>query len=1547
MANRVQQDAFMDDSDDSCPLCVEEFDLSDKNFRPCPCGYQVCQFCYNNIKNNMNGLCPACRRPYDDNNIEWKIISPEEQKADIALQARKKAMARQKESERKQVESLNRKHLAGLRVVQKNLVYVVGLNPKSREEDLLQTLRGDQYFGQYGKIIKIVVSKAKENANGNSSIGVYVTFARKQDAASCIAAVDGSQNGDRTLRAQYGTTKYCSAYLRNETCNNRQCMFLHEQGEDHDSFSRQDLSSINAVSTQGPATQTASSSYASKANQQPPQPQPPPQQAPQVVTAASHSMARQGSRDEPMSRSDSGDGSALPSSASWAAKNAQSESRRSSKPSSVSASSPQVPIAQTVSSQPSIPLPPVTAASEQPSQSQDPQPTARSIASAQPPPEMQSHPLDRLLRTITKSSFKFTFDRSLYSPEVLREIDAFPPLFDTNGGLVRYKMEKEREKERLKQEVDEAEEQSKSTGAVNTLEDDENPASGGSLQLGGEPETDDGRQSVGGRQSSEPRSAIQPPLSAGFGGLPFGSSAFGSNNMFNGRSLTPQQQQQLLLLRGMNQQSPVNTNPQGFTGQTSQHHHQQSNPFQNQGQGFSIPGHTRQASRFTFANDTASASTVVKPSTNPQLMVQQSAMMPSSQNKNFQQQNIQPSNIQKTHFYSGVQGPPPGLKSSGTPPISGGGMFGQGHGFTQPMGGPSGLNSAGGTKNTNEQLMQNLLRGRGDTMNGPGSEIGKREFDFPSAFHNPSTSNAPASALLSSLYGSQLGAYNGYQDQGLAKQKKKGKKHRHANTSSSGGGGLVDLADPSILQARMHHGGAGQGHIGLQGQEFAYPPVSNVPVIPSASLSRTQTPKPGDILPPTGPRSKRTTPTPGLVPPGLSLPQDFPPLVAPSVPMSAPSKTQKKATGPTAPTNPIMPAIPVIPSQAAKAVGSSANKDRSAKPLTSKEDLPSPLVADTIGNPITKPRSNKEPSSMDSMAPTQSKKSTETYETTSAGEEKSTSEPSSKFEETAGKDKKGPAKRHPGKLDIEATKNITRDDTEVTASTAASKHAQDAATASSTIASAISQPQTPMTGASQASGAATSKAGQPRTIRVTQTSKNETALKGPTATLSKESTNAGSANPPSRRGSLSSVHLPGTPASERISDNVSMTSASVSRADSPPPSKVGTAPVRHATKSQQKKERQARAKQLEEATKVEEPTIKTPVEEPVQAPIIGRKKKQKKPATRGTADSTPAVTRPSSPLPQGENIVEEEESVPTTPARKDDTKSAVADSEIDNPLSPAATSTTADQPQQQQKNTLTAAILFAQLQRSQEIPQGALDIFKSVMGLNHRFDNIDPHSLEQMPESTLGLPPPLTEAQNVQIDNGEPVCIDQPNNRRIIVLPDRRTLRGLTPEQASRYLALRTQALATSQKLYGAGHGPAPPRTQGIPASSSTNAVSNNTKHLHNPFLEPPQSAPSASANTNYGARLPQAFGSSTSANPTTYVDEAAHFIATRRRDPVPSLAAGVTNGGVGGIGGFGVSVEDAENALGASRRETEGLEKRLNALLKRNRRMVFGGSGA
>lgn len=154
-----------------CPLCLEEIDLSDANFKPCPCGYQVrflqydtdlaqdilltqvlllffltfpflstrrpknsaiycdtlclpwmvyshllfnmlittifrtfnfrmasgivftasiflclflrnisqiCRFCWHHIKQNLNGRCPACRRKYSDNTVEFKAMSQDE-----------------------------------------------------------------------------------------------------------------------------------------------------------------------------------------------------------------------------------------------------------------------------------------------------------------------------------------------------------------------------------------------------------------------------------------------------------------------------------------------------------------------------------------------------------------------------------------------------------------------------------------------------------------------------------------------------------------------------------------------------------------------------------------------------------------------------------------------------------------------------------------------------------------------------------------------------------------------------------------------------------------------------------------------------------------------------------------------------------------------------------------------------------------------------------------------------------------------------------------------------------------------------------------------------------------------------------------------------------------------------------------------------------------------------------------------------------------------------------------------------------------------------
>jgi CCR4-NOT transcription complex subunit 4 len=245
---------FSEDEDDFCPLCCEEMDITDKNFKPCPCGYQICQFCYNNIRTNpeLNGKCPACRRLYEDKNIEYRNITAEEwkiQKAKIEKRKREKKII---EKEKKDAEQAKRHHLAGMRVIQKNLVYVVGLNPPCSYDDLIPVLRSDKYFGQYGKINKIVINKRTPNTNNYHHLsstpgyGVYVTFARKEDATKCIAAVDGSISDGKLLRAAHGTTKYCSSYLRGQPCPNPNCMFLHEPGEEADSYSRQDLSSRSA-----------------------------------------------------------------------------------------------------------------------------------------------------------------------------------------------------------------------------------------------------------------------------------------------------------------------------------------------------------------------------------------------------------------------------------------------------------------------------------------------------------------------------------------------------------------------------------------------------------------------------------------------------------------------------------------------------------------------------------------------------------------------------------------------------------------------------------------------------------------------------------------------------------------------------------------------------------------------------------------------------------------------------------------------------------------------------------------------------------------------------------------------------------------------------------------------------------------------------------------------------------------------------------------------------------------------------------------------------
>ncbi|XP_033638847.1 CCR4-NOT transcription complex subunit 4-like [Asterias rubens] len=217
---------------DDCPLCMEPLEIDDINFYPCTCGYQICRFCWHRIRTDENGLCPACRKAYPECPADFKPLTEEE------LQ-RIKNEKRQKDHQRKQKITDSRKHLASVRVVQKNLVFVVGLSQRLADTEVLKK---SEYFGKFGKIVKVVINQNTSYAGSQGpSASAYVTYNKYEDALRAIQAVNNVHVDGRTLKASLGTTKYCSHFLKNSQCPKPDCMYLHELGDLAASFTKEDM----------------------------------------------------------------------------------------------------------------------------------------------------------------------------------------------------------------------------------------------------------------------------------------------------------------------------------------------------------------------------------------------------------------------------------------------------------------------------------------------------------------------------------------------------------------------------------------------------------------------------------------------------------------------------------------------------------------------------------------------------------------------------------------------------------------------------------------------------------------------------------------------------------------------------------------------------------------------------------------------------------------------------------------------------------------------------------------------------------------------------------------------------------------------------------------------------------------------------------------------------------------------------------------------------------------------------------------------------------
>ncbi|KAL8428475.1 hypothetical protein ACSSS7_007202 [Eimeria intestinalis] len=263
----------------TCPLCMEALDETDRGLFPCECGYQagrVCLWCLHHIRDHLANKCPACRRDYDEKKFKYDQSRVVELTKQVGRKSRDKVCgssdatrsgssgagssssrsactaaprsggpvsssscgaasssssssskgagplphagggsARHGSREAAVAAPAQAAALKDVRVIQRCLVYVIGIPPSIAKKEIL---RRREFFGQYGKVLQIVINK-NQGHWGGPSYAVYVTYATSKEAVAAIQGVDGAVYEGKTLKASFGTTNSSSSssFSRNFT----------------------------------------------------------------------------------------------------------------------------------------------------------------------------------------------------------------------------------------------------------------------------------------------------------------------------------------------------------------------------------------------------------------------------------------------------------------------------------------------------------------------------------------------------------------------------------------------------------------------------------------------------------------------------------------------------------------------------------------------------------------------------------------------------------------------------------------------------------------------------------------------------------------------------------------------------------------------------------------------------------------------------------------------------------------------------------------------------------------------------------------------------------------------------------------------------------------------------------------------------------------------------------------------------------------------------------------------------------------------------------
>ena len=106
----------------------------------------------------------------------------------------------------------NMRKLKTGRIIQRNVIYVIGIEDNIASESILSS---DEYFGQYGEIVQIFLNKKGYTITDEKKIyySAYITYNNNYSACLSIIALESSLvPKHKKLRASYASTKYCKFF---------------------------------------------------------------------------------------------------------------------------------------------------------------------------------------------------------------------------------------------------------------------------------------------------------------------------------------------------------------------------------------------------------------------------------------------------------------------------------------------------------------------------------------------------------------------------------------------------------------------------------------------------------------------------------------------------------------------------------------------------------------------------------------------------------------------------------------------------------------------------------------------------------------------------------------------------------------------------------------------------------------------------------------------------------------------------------------------------------------------------------------------------------------------------------------------------------------------------------------------------------------------------------------------------------------------------------------------------------------------------------------